>query len=98
MSFMTRLNTIIAAVPHGDKIAHGVGGAVIAQTLVSVGVDPMNASHAATWVGILKEVFDDYHPDKHTSDVWDIIATAGGGAAIAAINHFGGWKWLISLV
>jgi hypothetical protein len=30
-------------------------------------------------VGWVKEQYDSYHPDKHTVDPWDALATLGGG-------------------
>jgi hypothetical protein len=36
---------------------------------------------AASVIGLLKEVYDYYHPKTNTSDGMDFLATAGGGLA-----------------
>lgn len=88
------LRLFAAKVPYGDKILHFVGGGIISASASVVGLSPLDASHLTTWVGIAKEMYDSKHPDKHTSDVWDIVATAAGGAAVSIARDFGVQSWL----
>lgn len=63
-----------------DKQAHALGGAVISLALGYV--FPIYVGIAAAVVaGALKEAYDKLHPDTHTVDVWDFIATSAGGLA-----------------
>jgi len=66
-----------------DKQAHALSGAILVLL-------PVIASRPL-WLGLLicsfaaiaKEVYDSRHPDAHTCDVWDAIATVSGGALAA---------------
>jgi hypothetical protein len=63
-----------------DKVAHFLAGATI--TLAVGYVAPILVAYIATVaVGWAKEVYDRYHPNTHTSDMWDFVATALGGLA-----------------
>ena len=60
-----------------DKALHALYGAVLfaaAHFLVA----PINALAAVAVVGVLKEVYDRFHP-AHTPDWRDALATAAGG-------------------
>ena len=74
------------------------GAGVLAATGASVGVEVWEAltdSEAPRWVkvvaplaastllGVAKEVYDHQHPDRHTTDSGDAIATAAGGLPVA---------------
>lgn len=61
-----------------DKQAHALGGAVIALTLGYI-FPPLWGFAAAIIAGVLKEIWDYFYPETHTCDVWDFVATAGGG-------------------
>jgi hypothetical protein len=61
-----------------DKQLHFLSGATIAFTVSLFGGIWLGFVVTAI-VGLLKEVYDNYHPDKHTADVWDFIATGLGG-------------------
>jgi hypothetical protein len=41
--------------------------------------NPWLALACVNLVGWVKEQYDSYHPDKHTVDPWDALATLGGG-------------------
>jgi len=63
-----------------DKQAHALSGAVLVLL-------PVIASRPLWWglliclaAALAKEVYDSRHPDVHTCDVWDAIATCAGGA------------------
>lgn len=73
------MSNILTRIPI-DKQSHALGGAVIALALgyafpAYVGIA------AAVVAGALKEAYDRLHPDTHTVDKWDFIATSLGGIA-----------------
>ena len=61
-----------------DKQLHLMGGAVIAFT-VGHFLDPSIGLIAAIAAGAIKEIYDGYHPESHTEDILDFVATALGG-------------------
>lgn len=83
------LNELISKVKYGDKIAHFIGGFVVSFLCMALGLHPTDASNVATWVGIGKEVYDYFHPETHTSDIWDCVATGAGGATASVLRLFG---------
>jgi len=44
---------------------------------------------AANVAGISKEVYDSFHPDKHTVELLDYCFTVWGGIAVAAVVGLG---------
>ena len=56
-----------------DKIYHIIAGMTI-YLLFRI-IDPTSALVLVWIAGIGKELYDLKHPDKHTADVWDIVAT-----------------------
>ena len=68
---------IVCKVPC-DKQMHFISGFIIAAALT-----PFIGFHAVAIVAIiaaLKEIYDYLHPDKHTADILDWVATTLGGA------------------
>lgn len=61
-----------------DKITHALAGAVIALALGYL-LPPLVGICAAVIAGVFKEAYDSLHPDTHTVDTWDIVATTAGG-------------------
>jgi hypothetical protein len=60
-----------------DKQMHFIGGLVIAALLT-----PFIGAYSIVVVAViaaLKEIYDARHPDKHTADFWDWVATVLGG-------------------
>jgi hypothetical protein len=60
-----------------DKQAHALAGFIIAAVLT-----PFIGAYSILVVAIiaaLKEIYDYMHPDKHTADFWDWVATTLGG-------------------
>jgi hypothetical protein len=60
-----------------DKQAHALAGFIIAAVLT-----PFIGLYAVVVVAIiaaLKEIYDALHPDSHTADFWDWVATTLGG-------------------
>ena len=60
-----------------DKQMHFIGGLVIAALLT-----PFIGAYSILVVAViaaLKEIYDARHPDKHTADIWDWVATTLGG-------------------
>lgn len=68
-----------------DKVMHLAAGALVAAVLLLLGLSPADACCAALVVGILKELYDMRHRDVHTPDVWDAVATAGGGLLLVGL-------------
>ena len=60
-----------------DKISHFLAGGFIAALVWPFGV--WLAVIAVLVAAVGKEVYDKLHPDKHTVDIWDAIATVMGG-------------------
>lgn len=63
--------------PPQDKLAHFIGGAVIYA--VAHFVSPFIGLTAVAVAAVGKEIYDWFHRDKHTPDVWDAVATMLGG-------------------
>ena len=63
-----------------DKQGHFLGGAVIALALGYL-LPPLAGVAAAVVAGVFKEFYDNLHPDTHTVDAWDFLATSFGGIA-----------------
>lgn len=59
-----------------DKVVHFQVGYMLATIFPIL---PMYGLAIAMICGFLKEVYDYFHPDKHTCDKWDMIATWAGG-------------------
>lgn len=75
-SILTRLNSIPA-----DKVMHFATGAVLCAALLPW-FGPAYALALTMIVGFLKELYDAFHKDTHTPDVWDALATSAGGCLI----------------
>lgn len=63
-----------------DKLLHILVGLAIFMAGVPF-VGPAWAFALTGAVGVLKELYDTRHRDKHTPELWDAVATAAGGAA-----------------
>ena len=61
-----------------DKLLHFIGGAVIAL-IGAFFSGPLAGLALAVVAGALKEIYDHLHPDGHTVELWDFLATAAGG-------------------
>jgi hypothetical protein len=60
-----------------DKQMHFMAGFLIAAILT-----PFIGAYAVLAVAVIaaaKEVYDYLHPDSHTADIWDWVATVIGG-------------------
>lgn len=67
---------IVCKVPC-DKQMHFISGFIIAAVLT-----PFIGAYSIAVVAVialLKEIYDYLHPDKHTADFWDWVATTLGG-------------------
>jgi uncharacterized membrane protein YdcZ (DUF606 family) len=67
---------IVCKVPC-DKQMHMLSGFIIAAVLT-----PFIGAYSILVVAViaaLKEIYDARHPDKHTADLWDWVATVLGG-------------------
>jgi hypothetical protein len=67
---------IVCKVPC-DKQMHFLSGFIIAAVLT-----PFIGAYSIVVVAViaaLKEIYDARHPDKHTADFWDWVATVLGG-------------------
>lgn len=76
-----------------DKRAHFKAGAVIccfsAVMCVTFGENLQTAlivgSASALIAGIVKEVWDHFHPKTNTVETWDALATFGGGLTVSVV-------------
>lgn len=66
----------ILSLPH-DKALHIIVGVLVYA--VAHFVNPSVGMAAVVVAAVGKEVYDYMHKDKHTPDVWDAVATIGGG-------------------
>lgn len=71
-----------------DKQAHTLGGAVIVLMSAIAGYSILWGLLVCGLAALAKEVYDAFHPDVHTADIWDFIATCSGGG-LAALFVFG---------
>ena len=69
-----------------DKIAHFAVGVCIFAAVSWVSISWACVAFIAAAIG--KEIYDSRHPDKHTADVWDAVATIAGGAVGLFIKLF----------
>lgn len=88
------LNRLLA-LPYGDKLVHALVGlvigllfGVIAVAFFGEGYGPASAIVAALVAGVGKEVYDAEHPDVHTTDPLDVVATMLGGIVAAVPLYF----------
>lgn len=63
--------------PPQDKLAHFTVGVLIYAAAHFV--SPLIGLAAVAVAAVGKEIYDWFHRDKHTPDVWDAVATIGGG-------------------
>lgn len=63
-----------------DKQLHFLAGAVIALAC-GYFVPAWSALMVSVAVGGLKELYDSFHKDRHTPDLWDFYTTAAGSLA-----------------
>lgn len=82
-----------------DKILHLVAGAAAAFVVIWVTRTPALGFLAAVVAGVGKELWDKHQNalaakkellPPHTVEWQDAAWTAGGGALVAALTHFGG--------
>ena len=68
-----------------DKLQHFAAGAAIATLVVIVTGSLALAGLAVLLVGAGREVYDAYHPDTNTADIWDVVATCAGWIPVALV-------------
>lgn len=68
-----------------DKLLHIAAGAAISLAVGLLTGTPWLGAAAAVVAGFGKELYDRQHPDKHTPDMLDAIATAVAGAVAAGV-------------
>ena len=61
-----------------DKVTHFLAGASLALSLGYL-LPVVFGLLAAIAAGALKEIYDEFHPETHTVDVMDFLATVAGG-------------------
>jgi hypothetical protein len=68
-----------------DKLLHFAVGAVIATLVVIVTGSLALAGAAVLLAGAGRELYDAYHPDTNTADIWDVVATCAGWIPVALV-------------
>lgn len=80
-----------------DKVLHAIVGSLIASSSAAIAYYGFDVSkNKSFWIGvasgiiagILKEVYDSHHRDKHTVDSQDAVATGIGGVTGAFMIRF----------
>lgn len=71
-----------------DKLAHSLGGWAIAATVMLMGHPLWHAAVVVFGIGCLKELYDFFHPDKHSCDPLDLLATCAGILPVIGIQIF----------
>lgn len=82
---MKNFNNLIVSIPQ-DKLLHYIAGQIVAglifmtsATFFPLWITVILSMVVTVVIGILKETYDKYHPDSHTADFKDAIATIIGG-------------------
>lgn len=70
-----------------DKQLHIAGSAILTIVIYLLAKSLVIAGVGALVVGIGKEVYDYYHPEKHTADIKDILADCVG-IAVAIVGIY----------
>jgi hypothetical protein len=65
-----------------DKAGHAIAGAIVSCLPLAVGGPWWLPALASLTAGLLKEVYDSFHRDRHTVDAWDAIATTAGALPV----------------
>nr|WP_304750312.1 hypothetical protein [Rhodoferax sp.] len=68
-----------------DKLLHFSVGATITVLVVIATGSLALAGAAVLLVGAGREVYDAYHPDTNTADIWDMVATCAGWIPVALV-------------
>ncbi|MBK5204437.1 MAG: hypothetical protein JJD98_03205 [Polaromonas sp.] len=68
-----------------DKLLHFAVGALITALVVIVTGSLALAGAAVLLAGAGRELYDAYHPDTNTADIWDIVATCAGWIPVALV-------------
>ncbi len=68
-----------------DKLLHFGVGAAITALVVTVTGSLALAGAAVLLAGAGREVYDAYHPDTNTVDIWDVVATCAGWIPVALV-------------
>lgn len=66
-----------------DKLLHFAAGLVMAALVVIVTDSLILAGVAVLVAGVAREVYDAFHPDTNTVDLWDVVATCAGWLPVA---------------
>lgn len=82
---MEKLFSLFNKIPH-DKALHALSGAFVFALLqaslrvfLPLRVSALFAIACVLVVAVVKELYDGRHPDTHTKDWYDALATIGGG-------------------
>lgn len=78
---IARLLTFLNAIP-ADKVRHFAGGALIASACIVLVLPLWLAAAAVLIAAFGKEAYDAAHPENHTPDLFDALATLLGGATV----------------
>lgn len=68
-----------------DKLVHFSVGAAISTMVVTVTGSLAWAGAAVLLSGAVRELYDAYHPDTNTADIWDVVATCAGWIPVALV-------------
>ena len=61
-------------IPH-DKMGHAIAGVLVFLLALLLGATIWIGMGVVLVVAVAKEIYDYFHRDRHTPDVWDAVAT-----------------------
>ena len=70
-----------------DKDQHMIAGAAIGSLVTTVTDSPIKGCVAASSVGLIKEIYDYQHKQKHTPSFKDFAVTAVAGCLVSQGTH-----------
>ena len=65
-----------------DKLLHFLVGGVIAGVIYALFLNHWLALLATVVAGLAKEIYDYFHPDQHTVELLDVVATVVGAVPV----------------
>lgn len=68
-----------------DKVLHFAVGTAITALVVIVTGSLALAGVVVLLAGAGRELYDAYHPETNTADIWDVVATCAGWIPVALV-------------
>jgi len=75
-----------------DKRGHMITGALIWAFAIAVGLTVWAGIVVAAVIGAAKEIYDFFHRDTHTPDIWDWVATVSL-PIVMTVSIYMNWRY-----